>query len=117
MARTRYPNARPRRPRVATGGDVYHALNRAVGRSTIYETVGDYPALEQVIEEAREQVAMRLLSFCVMPNHWHLVLWPREDGGSFDLPGLAHQNPYPPLALDAKVGGDRAVVPGMLPVV
>ena len=70
----------PRRPRVATGGDVYHALNRAVGRSTIFEKAGDYAAFEQVLEEAREQVEMRLLSFCVMPNHWHLVLWPREDG-------------------------------------
>ena len=23
---------------------------------------------------------MRLLAWCVMPNHWHLVLWPRADG-------------------------------------
>ena len=23
---------------------------------------------------------MRVLSWCLMPNHWHLVLWPREDG-------------------------------------
>jgi putative transposase len=23
---------------------------------------------------------MRLLAYCVMPNHWHLVVWPREDG-------------------------------------
>ena len=23
---------------------------------------------------------MRLLAWCVMPNHWHLVLWPRRDG-------------------------------------
>ena len=60
--------ALPRRPRVATGGYVYHALNRGVGRSTIFETVGDYAAFEQVLEEAREQVEMRLLSFCVMPN-------------------------------------------------
>jgi len=22
----------------------------------------------------------RLLAYCVMPNHWHLVLWPRADG-------------------------------------
>jgi putative transposase len=70
----------PRRPRVATGGYVYHALNRAVGRSTIFEKVGDYAAFEQVLEEARHQVDMRLLAFCVMPNHWHLVLRPREDG-------------------------------------
>jgi putative transposase len=23
---------------------------------------------------------MRLLSFRLMPNHWHLVIWPRKDG-------------------------------------
>ena len=59
----------PRRPRIATGGYVYHALNRAVGRSTIFEKVDDYAAFEAVLEQAREQVDMRLLAFCVMPNH------------------------------------------------
>jgi len=56
MAGIRFSNARPRRPRGATGGDVYHALNRAVGRSTVFEKVGDYAALERVLEESREQV-------------------------------------------------------------
>jgi putative transposase len=70
----------PRRPRVATGGYVYHALNRAVGRSTVFETVDDYAAFEKVLEEAGQRTRMRLLAFCVMPNHWHLVLWPRADG-------------------------------------
>jgi putative transposase len=51
-----------------------------VGRSTIFEKVGDYAAFEQVLEKARHRVDMRLLAFCAMPNHWHLVLWPREDG-------------------------------------
>jgi putative transposase len=58
----------PRRPRIATGGYVYHALNRAVGRSTIFEKVDDYAAFEAVLEQAREQVDMRLLAFCVLPN-------------------------------------------------
>lgn len=65
-----YDSVMPRRPRIATGGYVYHALNRAVGRSTIFEKVDDYAAFEAVLEEAREQVDMRLLAFCVMPNHW-----------------------------------------------
>jgi len=55
--------------RVYNIGCVYDALNRAVGRSTIFETAGDYAAFEQVLEETREQVEMRLLAFCVMPNH------------------------------------------------
>ncbi len=23
---------------------------------------------------------MRILAFCLMPNHWHLLLWPKNDG-------------------------------------
>jgi putative transposase len=59
---------------------VYHVLNRAVGRGTLFRNDGDYAAFERVLEEAREHVSMRLLSFCVMPNHWHLILWPQSDG-------------------------------------
>lgn len=70
----------PRRPRVATGGYVYHVLNRAVGRGTLFESVEDYAAFEKVLEEAGDRIRMRLLAFCVMPDHWHLVLWPRKDG-------------------------------------
>jgi putative transposase len=62
------------------GGYVYHVLNRAVGRAALFEKAGDYLAFERVLEEARQQVPMRLLAFCVMPNHWHLVVWPLEDG-------------------------------------
>jgi REP element-mobilizing transposase RayT len=51
------------------GGYVYHALNRAVGRSTIFETTKDDAAFDKVLREAREQVPMRLLSFYLMPNH------------------------------------------------
>jgi putative transposase len=70
----------PRRNRIATGGFVYHVLNRAVARDKIFRKSADYLAFERVLEEAQNRVAMRLLSYCIMPNHWHLVLWPREDG-------------------------------------
>ena len=69
----------PRRPRFGTGGYVFHVLNRAVRRETIFRSEGDYAAFQQVLEKARRQVPMRLLGFCVMPNHWHLVLWPVGD--------------------------------------
>ncbi len=47
---------------------------------TIFETNGDYEAFERVLTQAVERSKMRLLSYCVMPNHWHLVVWPHEDG-------------------------------------
>jgi putative transposase len=62
------------------GGLVYHVLNRASARLSIFETDEDYAAFERVLEEAVMRVDMRLLAYCVIPNHWHLVVWPRADG-------------------------------------
>jgi putative transposase len=70
----------PRRPCFASGGFVYHVLNRAVGRAQIFKKEGDYAAFVKVLRQAKEWQLIRLLSFCLMLNHWHLVLWPHEDG-------------------------------------
>lgn len=67
-------------PRIAMGGMVYHVLNRSNGGHPLFTADGDYKAFERVLIQAHEQVAMRTLAYCVMPNHWHFVLWPREDG-------------------------------------
>lgn len=59
---------------------VFHVLNRGVGRTRLFRRAADYAAFEEVMLETLELRSMRLLAYCVMPNHWHLVLWPREDG-------------------------------------
>ena len=69
-----------RRLRVDRGGWVYHVLNRRVGRMTLFQEDSDYAAFEKVLDEAQGHVPMRIISFCLMPNHWHLVVWPRKDG-------------------------------------
>ena len=68
----------PRRKRVCSGGYVHHVLNRAVGRQQIFADDGDYAAFEKCLSQALDRVPVRLLSHCFMPNHWHLVLWPRR---------------------------------------
>jgi putative transposase len=73
----------PRALRAAIGGVVYHVLNRANARLPLFETQADYELFERTLEQAHGRVAMRILAWCLMPNHWHLVLWPRRDG---DLP-------------------------------
>ncbi len=70
----------PRRLRVSIGGYVFHVLNRAVGRTRIFRKQRDFEAFEEVLAEAKQWTPMRVLGWCVMPNHWHLVLWPRRDG-------------------------------------
>ena len=59
---------------------VFHALNRANARADLFYKPEDYAAFESVLAEARERTGMRVLSYCLMPNHWHLVLWPKQDG-------------------------------------
>ena len=72
--------AMPRRLRVSSGGYAYHVLNRAVGRARIFGKPRDFEAFEEVLVEAKKRLPLRLLAWCVMSNHWHLVLWPRGDG-------------------------------------
>jgi putative transposase len=66
--------------RAALGGYVYHVLNRANARLRIFEHDEDYEAFEKVLLQAVERSETRLLAYCVMPNHWHLLVWPRKDG-------------------------------------
>ena len=74
--------------RADAGGLVYHVLNRANGGLTFFQKDDDYAAWQRGLGEALEHVpGMRLLAYCLMPNHWHLVLWPRRDG---DLSDFAH---------------------------
>jgi putative transposase len=70
----------PRTARIAPGGIIYHALNRGCGRCSLFDKVADYDAFERVLDYAMERDPTRILAYSLMPNHWHFVLWPREDG-------------------------------------
>lgn len=70
----------PRTARHAPGGYVYHVLNRAVGRHALFRKDADYAAFERVIGEALAKHPIRMLACCLMPNHWHFVLWPSRSG-------------------------------------
>jgi putative transposase len=70
----------PRTARVAPGGLVYHVLNRAVGKMPLWGKEPDLEAFERVMIEAFERHPLRILSYCVLSNHWHFVVWPEHDG-------------------------------------
>ncbi|MEX0654234.1 MAG: transposase [Phycisphaeraceae bacterium] len=72
----------PRRPRQCPPGHVYHVLNRGVGRMTLFEDEADYAAFERVLMRTRERVPeVELFAWCLMPNHWHLLVRPKRAGG------------------------------------
>ena len=64
----------PRSARKAPGGMVFHVLNRGVGRRKIFYKDRDYAAFEHVLQSTLEILPMRLLAYCLMPTHWHLVI-------------------------------------------
>ncbi len=68
-----------RGPRQAPGGLVYHVLNRAVARLPLFEKPADYAAFLRVLAETLDRFPLRILSFSLMPNHWHFVVWPSGD--------------------------------------
>ena len=65
----------PRHARHAPGG-----VNRAVARLPLFQKDEDFRAFERVLVEALDEHPTRLLAYAVMPNHWHLVLWPQKAG-------------------------------------
>jgi putative transposase len=70
----------PRTARVAPGGMIFHVLNRGVGRMRLFLRDADFEAFERIMAKTLESCPMRIVSYCLMPNHWHLVLWPQRDG-------------------------------------
>jgi putative transposase len=56
-------------------------MNRSSGNIELFEDAGDYEAFLRVLAEALERLPdIRLCAYCLMPNHFHLVLWPRVHG-------------------------------------
>jgi putative transposase len=70
----------PRTARASVGGICYHAINRGNGRTRVFHDETDYRSFVELLAPATDRVPMRIVGGCLMPNHFHWVLWPREDG-------------------------------------
>jgi putative transposase len=66
--------------RTDVGGYVYHILNRANARSTIFSSKEEYQDFESILFESIEKFKMRVISYVLMPNHFHLILYPEYEG-------------------------------------
>jgi len=69
-----------RAPRNSQGGYVYHAIGRGLKPKPMFRSEEDYQDFEAVLCEMVERFEPRILSYCVLPKHWHLILVPRKDG-------------------------------------
>jgi putative transposase len=55
-------------------------LNRGNGRAEVFHKPEDFDAFTALFDPACERLRMRILGWCLMPNHFHLVLRPYDDG-------------------------------------
>jgi len=70
----------PRSARADVGGYCYHVINRGNGRAQVFHKDEDYAAFVRLLRAGCARFPTRLLAYCLMPNHFHLVLWPRQGG-------------------------------------
>jgi len=68
----------PRIRRSAPDGLAHHIINRGNDRKTVFHKIGDYLAFLRFMRAAQVCVPMRILAFCLMPNHFHFVFWPES---------------------------------------
>ena len=64
---------------VVIPGALYHVVNRSAERRQIFHEPADYAAFLALIISACRQHALEVLAYCLMPNHWHLVLRPLQE--------------------------------------
>lgn len=56
-------------------------MNRGVERRRLFDRPRDYDEFLGLIDHALTRRPARLLAYALMPNHWHLVLWPDATRG------------------------------------
>jgi len=88
----------PRIERIDVGEYVYHVLNRANARAQIFDNEKDYKLFDEILEEAKEKYDMRILGYCLMPNHWHILLYPKKRRRFIKVYELAYLNTYSKMA-------------------
>lgn len=68
-----------RKARSAIGGACYHVLNRGNNRAAVFRKDRDFAAFVELMSMAGDVARVDVLGFCLMPNHFHLVLRPAGD--------------------------------------
>ncbi len=63
-----------RQPRIESGDNIYHVINRGNHRAFIFESEGAKMSFEQTLGEACQRNSWQLLAYCVLSNHFHLCL-------------------------------------------
>jgi putative transposase len=65
-----------RLPRAVQDDLVYHAVNRGNNRAEVFGDETDYASFLDDLARTKERYPFRLYGYCLMPDHFHLLLLP-----------------------------------------
>ena len=69
----------PRPLRPIADGLIYHVINRGNNRQTVFASEGDFNAFLKAIADLKERIRFDLYGYCLMTNHIHMLIRPRQD--------------------------------------
>ena len=69
----------PRTSRATVAGYCYHVINRGNNKLDRFHDRADYLEFVWLMAEAADHAPLEILGLCLMPNHVHLVVWPKTD--------------------------------------
>jgi putative transposase len=84
-------------------GGWHHVMNRGTDRERIFFTRNDGLAFEHLLAEGCERVGVEVRAYCLMPNHFHLLLHCPLGGPSKFMQRIATQYSR---RINVRVGGD-----------
>jgi len=57
---------------------VVHVINRGNDRRMLFGNAAQYEEFVDLMRHAASVAPVRLVGYALMPNHWHLVVWPHS---------------------------------------
>ena len=70
--------------RIQFPGAYYHVMNRGLSRAAIFDIDDDYGMFMEALKESQALFQVKLLSYCLMSNHYHLLVYtPKGDLSRF----------------------------------
>src|SRR5437764_11917940 len=99
-----------RQLRPVAEGLVYHAVNRGNNRAAVFFAAADYRAFLDALRQTKERYPFLLYGYCLMTNHFHLVLQPAA--GRSIIPRQAVEDPWAPYGPTSAAKAARSWLSG-----
>lgn len=70
----------PRGARILLNNVCYHIINRGNQKQHIFLDDSDFEKYLQLLKHYKRKCGFKLFGYCLMPNHVHLILEPKQPG-------------------------------------